>query len=79
MEPAILVLFSANRAAFRCVAFRLEAHFDTVLFSEFMDTSADLSERPEVMQLLVPDFAMVRFVAYVFQVAYDEFCDMLIL
>jgi hypothetical protein len=40
-----------------------------------MDALADLSERPEVMQFLVADFAMVRVVADMFQVAYDEICD----
>ena len=34
-----------------------------------------LREGPEVMQLLVANFAMVRVVANVFQVAYDEVCD----
>jgi hypothetical protein len=75
VDSAVLVLFSANRAAFRCVAFGLEANSDTVLFSKFMDALTDLLERPEVMQLLVAHFAVVRVVSDMLQVAYNKICD----
>jgi hypothetical protein len=42
-----------------------------VLFSEFLDALADLHERPEVMQLLVTNFAVVRVVSNMLQVAYE--------
>jgi hypothetical protein len=60
---------------FRCATFRLESYADAVFFSKFTDALADLSERPEVVKLLVADFAVVRVVSDMFQVAYDEVCD----
>ena len=60
---------------FRCATFRLESYADVVFFSEFTDSLADLHERPEIMQLLVAHFAMVRVIADMLQVAYDEVCD----
>jgi hypothetical protein len=62
---------------FRCATLRLEPYADAVFFSEFTDSLANLHERPEVMQLLVANFAVVRVVSDMLQVAYDEVCDML--
>jgi hypothetical protein len=42
-----------------------------------LDALAYLHERPEIMQLLVADFAVVRVVADVFQVAYNEISHLL--
>jgi hypothetical protein len=36
---------------------------------------ANLRERPEVMQFLVANFAMVRVVSDMLQVAYEKVCD----
>jgi len=41
----------------------------------FTDAFTNLSERPEVMELLVAHFAVVRVVADMLPVAYDEVCD----
>jgi len=59
----------------RCATFRFESYADAVFFSKFTDAFTNLSERPEVMELLVTHFAVLRVVADMLQVAHDEVCD----